>query len=274
MSAVASLLELCVHFVADHIDHVDSLIGFPDIIGRQVLDRAALNGTFSKIDGQCLKAISLFNAAYPGQLLSSVSLFGQPRYIHWEPVLELVAADIAALQLISCPLNTASLLLQKIACCETITQLVLRDCGLTDIHVQKLTLRARSLGNCLRRLQLLDMRHNCLTFKSVLKLLRIRPEILAVTQSVNADQLATVKSLKYQRVSELPGCCQIVCNGWLADIAWQHWTCDAQQTSTSASSRKFYGTGKRARVSISPASADKENELFLQRMGKVIVSGQ
>lgn len=67
-----SLFQMTLSFVVDNIQHVDSLVGFPEQIGRTVFSAAAEGHVFSGPDAS--KALRLFADAYGETLLGSLCL--------------------------------------------------------------------------------------------------------------------------------------------------------------------------------------------------------
>ena len=74
---IKPLRNLCLEFVTKHIYAVESLIGFPDLIGQQLfLDVIECHKTnlTSKNLQNCRKVFMLFANAYGEQVLSNLSL--------------------------------------------------------------------------------------------------------------------------------------------------------------------------------------------------------
>ena len=70
-----TLLDLCINYVAKNINHVDSLIGFPEMIAEKIFKAVKEN----KILLEChftdrAKILNLFDAAYGPLILSELLL--------------------------------------------------------------------------------------------------------------------------------------------------------------------------------------------------------
>lgn len=68
-----SLFDITLLFVVDNIQHVDSLVGFPEQIGDRLFAAAEENRVFQNAD-MCPKALQLFSDAYGSMVLGSLCL--------------------------------------------------------------------------------------------------------------------------------------------------------------------------------------------------------
>lgn len=66
-----SLFSICLDFVAKNITMVESLCGFPEIVGKELFKRVQINGGFPK---GCQQNLQLFCHAYESLVLSKLSL--------------------------------------------------------------------------------------------------------------------------------------------------------------------------------------------------------
>lgn len=73
-----SLFDIAVMFVADNIQHVDSLVGFPEQIGDRLFAAVEENRVFLNLDISP-KALQLFSDAYGHMVLGSLCL--RNRYV-------------------------------------------------------------------------------------------------------------------------------------------------------------------------------------------------
>lgn len=68
-----SLFDITLLFVVENIQHVDSLVGFPEQIGDRLFCAAEESRVFHSGD-LCLKALQLFGDAYGAMVLGSLCL--------------------------------------------------------------------------------------------------------------------------------------------------------------------------------------------------------
>ena len=80
-NAVPSLLLICTQFVAQHLDHVDSLLDFPSLIGKSIFTRAKILKQFASPNVASYRRLSLFLEAYGCECLSQLSITGSPTFI-------------------------------------------------------------------------------------------------------------------------------------------------------------------------------------------------
>ena len=78
---VLTLFDMCLDIIEKHITCVESLIGFPDIIGKQIFHACEKSGHFKARNEESsthsLRAISLFASAYPCEILYSLNIEGE-----------------------------------------------------------------------------------------------------------------------------------------------------------------------------------------------------
>lgn len=155
-----NLFEMCLRYVAINIDLVDSLIGFPSLMGKILFDECVkLNRFDQKID-KFQSRLNLFSQAYPDQVIESLSLTNQT-ITCLLPVISL--SYIIHLDLTDCGLgglvdiNLVECLKQSAHCLETLR---LRDNCLTDTYIQKFTLPQRLGYVNFEKLRVLDLSKN------------------------------------------------------------------------------------------------------------------
>ena len=71
---VSSLRYICIHFIAANIEHVDSLVGFPELVGRALFSEVERCGHLYLNNPQCNMIIQLFLDAYDAAVLEHLSL--------------------------------------------------------------------------------------------------------------------------------------------------------------------------------------------------------
>ena len=69
-----TLFMLCIQFVARHITHVDSLVNFPDQIGKLLFDAVVASGGFDKPNDVTMHVLELFIDAYDSCVLDELRL--------------------------------------------------------------------------------------------------------------------------------------------------------------------------------------------------------
>lgn len=69
-----SLLDIAINFVADNLALVDSLIGFPDIIGKRLFELSVARNILCDAGSKSFAITKLFSDAYEGQMLSELHI--------------------------------------------------------------------------------------------------------------------------------------------------------------------------------------------------------
>lgn len=78
-----SLLKMCYRYISENLENLESLVGLPEIIGRNIFDFMVGNGNLqlqvcpfaeSKAENPKLQCLKVFNEAFPEQFLKSLSL--------------------------------------------------------------------------------------------------------------------------------------------------------------------------------------------------------
>ncbi|XP_061694362.1 leucine-rich repeat-containing protein 42 isoform X2 [Syngnathoides biaculeatus] len=156
-----SLFDIALLFVAGNVQHVDSLVGFPEQIGDRLFAAAEENRVFLKPEVSP-KALRLFCDAYGDMVLGSLCL--RNRF----PLLNERMADIKTfhslkrLDLFGCRLGDNHEIFQHLtsASLACLTQLFIGGNGLSDVGLQRLTAPVRMMRKGLDCLQCLDVSHN------------------------------------------------------------------------------------------------------------------
>ena len=77
-----SLFLSCISFVADHIHNVEDLVGFPEVVGKQLFQEVESLNKLSMLDIASVRVLELFMTAYGGAVLSSLNLSSCHLIIH------------------------------------------------------------------------------------------------------------------------------------------------------------------------------------------------
>ena len=72
-NAPHSLMDICIKFIALHINFIDSLIGFPEIVGKKLFDKAVQEKQFLQFNPTSIHGLKLFSDAYGSELLSCLN---------------------------------------------------------------------------------------------------------------------------------------------------------------------------------------------------------
>ena len=113
-----SLFQICVQFIAKHIHLVDSLVGFPDIVGFKIFQCAKTLKKFSNASKDSLFALELFCDAYGDSVMSTMSL--RSCHLGIADYLDHVClfSDLSELDIGHCGLGDDHELLQHISNCH------------------------------------------------------------------------------------------------------------------------------------------------------------
>ncbi|XP_032192572.1 leucine-rich repeat-containing protein 42-like [Mustela erminea] len=156
-----SLFSLVLGFISDNVDHVDSLIGFPEQIAEKLFSAAEARQKFTE-PGAGLRALQKFTEAYGSLVLCSLCL--RNRYLVISEKLEEIKSfrELTCLDLSCCKLGDEHELLEHLTneALSSVTQLHLKDNCLSDAGVRKMTAPVRVMKRGLENLTLLDLSCN------------------------------------------------------------------------------------------------------------------
>ncbi|XP_013862928.1 leucine-rich repeat-containing protein 42 isoform X2 [Austrofundulus limnaeus] len=156
-----SLFDITLLFVADNIQHVDSLVGFPEQIGDRLFAAVEENRIFLNPDIS-QKALKLFSDAYGVMVLESLCLRNRFPLLH-ERMDEIKTFHrLKSLDLFGCRLGDNHELFQHLTSTSLayLIQLFIGGNNVTDVGLQRLTAPIRMMQKGLDHLQLLDVSYN------------------------------------------------------------------------------------------------------------------
>ncbi|MGH0174580.1 UNVERIFIED_CONTAM: hypothetical protein FKN15_009138 [Acipenser sinensis] len=156
-----SLFDIALGFVADNVQHIDSLIGFPEQVAEKLFAAAEKRQKF--VDpGTGLRALQTFSKAYGSLVLSSLCL--KSRYLLVSEKLEEIKSfqGLSCLDLSSCKLGDDHELLQHLTteALSSLVKLNLGDNCLSDSGLRKMTAPVRVMKRGLKNLEHLDLSCN------------------------------------------------------------------------------------------------------------------
>ena len=156
-----SLFSLVLGFISDNVDHIDSLIGFPEQIAEKLFSAAEARQKFTE-PGAGLRALQKFTEAYGSLVLCSLCL--RNRYLVVAEKLEEIKSfrELTRLDLSCCWLGDEHELLEHLTneALSSVTQLHLKDNCLSDAGIRKMTAPVRVMKRGLENLALLDLSCN------------------------------------------------------------------------------------------------------------------
>ncbi|XP_051867466.1 leucine-rich repeat-containing protein 42 isoform X2 [Pristis pectinata] len=156
-----SLFDVVLAFIADNIQHVDSLIGFPEQIAEKLFIAVEARKKF--VDSSTsAKALFIFNEAYGSLVLQSLCL--RERFMLVSEKLKEIQSfrGLRRLDLSSCKLGDDHELLRHLTSepLMSLALLYLGDNGLSDCGLQKMTAPVRVMRKGLGNLEVLDLSGN------------------------------------------------------------------------------------------------------------------
>ncbi|XP_056096933.1 leucine-rich repeat-containing protein 42 [Rhinichthys klamathensis goyatoka] len=166
--SVKSLFDISLQFIADHIEHVDSLVGFPEQMADKLFSAAEERHKFTEPQ-TAPRALQVFCEAYGELVLKSLCL--RNRYLLIPERLEEIRQfqSLECLDLYGCRLGDNHEVFKYITS-EALASLVKLFIGancLSDAGLQKLTAPVRVMKKGLENLQLLDVSENHITEKGL-----------------------------------------------------------------------------------------------------------
>ncbi|XP_051867464.1 leucine-rich repeat-containing protein 42 isoform X1 [Pristis pectinata] len=252
-----SLFDVVLAFIADNIQHVDSLIGFPEQIAEKLFIAVEARKKF--VDSSTsAKALFIFNEAYGSLVLQSLCL--RERFMLVSEKLKEIQSfrGLRRLDLSSCKLGDDHELLRHLTSepLMSLALLYLGDNGLSDCGLQKMTAPVRVMRKGLGNLEVLDLSGNprisgrgmpyvcCFS-----KLRALNISGTGVTPNCSSIQMIQSKLSLFPAGEPLEefkhSCCRT--EGWAEQVVYQ-WErlCDRQRRKVGCRTvaQRFYGTNK------------------------------
>lgn len=159
-----SLFDITLLFVADNIQHVDSLVGFPEQIGDRLFAAVEENRTFLNPDVSS-KALQLFSDAYGDLVLRSLCLRNRFPLFH-EKMKEIKTFHgLTILDVFGCRLGDDHEIFQHLTSglLTNLEQLFIGANNISDVGLQRLTAPVRMMKKGLDSLSSLDVSYNPIT---------------------------------------------------------------------------------------------------------------
>ncbi|XP_067309149.1 leucine-rich repeat-containing protein 42 [Pseudorasbora parva] len=165
---VKPLFDISLQFIADHIEHVDSLVGFPEQMADKLFSAAEERHKFTE-PRTAPRALQVFCEAYGELVLKSLCL--RNRYLLISERLEEIRQfqSLECLDLYGCRLGDNHEVFKYITS-EALASLVKLFIGsncLSDAGLQRLTAPVRVMKKGLESLQLLDLSENPISEKGL-----------------------------------------------------------------------------------------------------------
>ncbi|KAM4728091.1 leucine-rich repeat-containing protein 42 isoform 2-T2 [Anableps anableps] len=269
-----SLFDITLLFVADNIQHVDSLVGFPDQIGDRLFVAAEENRVFLNPDIS-QKALKLFSDAYGDLVLSSLCLRNRFPLLH-ERITEIKTFhSLKSLDLFGCRLGDDHELFQHLTSTSlaSLTQLFIGGNHLSDVGLQRLTAPIRIMQKGLDSLELLDVSYNPIS-EIALRYLKCLPKLVKLDASGTNMKLGTgLKTTVWNLLGLIPsekplntfdhsGC---KTEGWAEQVVnqWETSSCQMpkqkKMEESRASALRFFGRQKFVREVLNAAPLISEN---------------
>ncbi|XP_041476269.1 leucine-rich repeat-containing protein 42-like isoform X1 [Lytechinus variegatus] len=154
-----SLFQQVINFVARNLWRVESLVGFPDIVGEQLFEAAQSQGIFTNKQLR-FSGLRLFVEAYPTEMLSSLNLRGNQTFLDGFIDEIVLFSGLLEVDLGECSLGEDHQIWPHIGSLPCLQRLGLRKTGLSDGIMQKLTTPLRLMGKGPKGLQVLDLSGN------------------------------------------------------------------------------------------------------------------
>ncbi|XP_007564296.1 leucine-rich repeat-containing protein 42 isoform X1 [Poecilia formosa] len=270
-----SLFDITLLFVTDNIQHVDSLVGFPEQIGDRLFVAAEEHRVFLNPDIS-QKALKLFSDAYGDLVLGSLCLRNRFPLLH-ERITEIKAFhSLKSLDLFGCRLGDDHELfhhLTSTSLANSLTRLFIGGNHLSDVGLQRLTAPVRMMQKGLDSLELLDVSCNPLS-EMALRYLTCLPKLVKLDASGTNMKLGTglkttvwnllglIHSEKPLNTFDHSGC---KTEGWAEQVVNQ-WEMSGCQTpkpkkmeESRASALRFFGRQKFVREVLNAAPLVSED---------------
>ncbi|KAG9264727.1 leucine-rich repeat-containing protein 42 [Astyanax mexicanus] len=257
------LLDISLHFIADHIEHVDSLVGFPEEMAHRLFVAAEEKQKFSD-SSTSARALQVFSEAYGELMLKSLCLRDRGLLVS-ERLEEIqVFYQLESLDLYGCRLGDDHDIFRHITseAFSRLVRLFLGDNCLSDKGLQRLTAPVRVMKKGLENLQQLDISRNPLTEKGLgyLMCLKNLRELDVSGTSVKSD--ACLRSLFSSRMGmvmspeplRIFSHCECRTEGWAEEVInqWERKASELRKKDSKlrTNALQFYGREKFVRENI------------------------
>lgn len=255
-----SLFTLALDLIADNIQHVDSLLGFPEQVAEKLFTASEARQQFCPPQSGLL-ALRKFTEAYGELMLSSLCLRG--KYLLVSEKLEEIKSfhGLRSLDLSCCKLGDEHELLGHLSspAMDSLGALYLKDNCLSDVGLRKLTAPVRVLQRGLGNLTLLDVSCNPQVTEAGATFLVVFSQLqfLDISDSGVQDPFATCKKMRDRlglvcSMTPLPQFAHVSCRtqGWAEQLLcrWDRSVLSSVQPKKIVRSRtaaqQFYGQVK------------------------------
>ncbi|XP_060753890.1 leucine-rich repeat-containing protein 42 isoform X2 [Neoarius graeffei] len=270
---VKSLLDLSLLFIADNIEHVDSLIGFPEEMADRLFTAAEAKLKFAE-PSTSARRLQVFSEAYGELVLKSLCLRNRCLLLS-ERIEEIrVFHCLESLDLHGCRLGDSHDFFTHLtseACARLVTLFLGANC-LSDKGLQRLTAPIRVMRRGLENLQHLDLSSNPLTEKGLgylmcfqkLRELNISDTNVKVDSSLKSffrSKMAMVVSASPLQTFTHSEC---KTEGWAEEVINQWETAAAESTERNPKARTnavwFYGREKFVRERLHSTWNESQRE--------------
>ncbi|XP_029635590.1 leucine-rich repeat-containing protein 42 [Octopus sinensis] len=232
--SVPSLLSLCINFVADNLDLVESFQHFPDLLGKEIFLAAERNEQFAQPDPTVIQRLELFSKAFSTEFLQSLYLSREHLLVNYLSDDFLLFAGVQSLNLSHCGLSDDHEILYKLSCFTNLNTLSLQDNALTSRGLQKLTLPLRMFNRGPKLLKALDLSENPELTIHGIRYLKAYPLLCVLNLSNTAisknDTKLQLLSMKVCIPEEgvsggLDSCFRLQTEGWASNVinTWLTW---------------------------------------------------
>lgn len=253
------MFDMLVQYVARNIHFVDSLVNFPDIIGKRLFEAFLAKfilqpseETSENFLQLSVNGLDKFLDAYGRMVISQLNVCGKCKLVRKHQALVVpLLHHLSALDISNCLLGDADDMLQRLGELESLTTLLMCNNYLSDNGVQRLTCRSRVRRRGLfMSLNVLSLSENPQITKRSLKYLLCcqNLQVLNVTNtSITQKCLEEIDLIGFTVDStyKLP---TVETEGWAAPLisTWlQHFECpSAIATQCESKAASFYGRVK------------------------------
>ncbi|XP_038650631.1 leucine-rich repeat-containing protein 42 isoform X1 [Scyliorhinus canicula] len=258
-----SLFDVVLGFIADNIQHVDSLIGFPEQIAEKLFIAVEARKKFVDPDTST-EALLKFSEAYGSLVLRSLCL--RDRCLMVSEKLEEIQSfrGLMCLDLSSCKLGDEHELLTHLTS-ETLVSLIclyLGDNGLSDSGLRKMTAPIRVKKKGLGNLEVLDLSDNPRISEHGIRYLCCFSKLraLAISGTGVAPDCSSVQTIQ-SKLSLFPAgepleefkhsCCKT--EGWAEQVVYQWGRVSVRRRENIGGrtvAQQFYGINKLTNIGI------------------------
>lgn len=190
--ALKSLFDLCIRYVSMNMNLADSLVGFPEVIGKQIFDACIEYGQMEEDSPVTAHAIRLFGDAYGGLFMDSLQCHNLHMISEFGECMVALAMGVTHLDLSDCLLGNGSEFLRAFMDMCNLKTLNISGNELDEEGFRLMFTRYKVFKTGFESLEVLDISRNNVSV-NILKIIVLLPCLKTLKVSIDDEMRNTGK---------------------------------------------------------------------------------